>query len=343
MFKQSQSGSRVSRSGFTLVELLVVIAIIGILIALLLPAVQAAREAARRIQCCNKLKQIGLAMLNYHESHRVFSPGGIAIVELPGFHSECPPSFNGSGDGGRYQGPGWSVLIMPYIEQNALHGAFDFDGTFASRVCDQVTPMNKELQWTPNPAFQCPSDPNSQSDIPNSNYYACSGGGDDSEAVCTAIRDNLCAFLNNGIFYVNSKVRIRDITDGTSNTIMAGETIWCNLLTGEIAQFGTANNGMHWSWASTVQVYPHQGTFGALRSCASAIDPINDPISPFDPNTWVNYHTPMRTFGSNHPGGCHLMMADGSVHFASDTLALHIFRDLGACDDGMPLVRGDFE
>ena len=133
--------------GFTLVELLVVIAIIGILIALLLPAVQAAREAARRMQCSNKLRQIGLAMHNYHDTHRVFPPGAIAFVD------SCPPSGYRAQD----QGPPWSVLILPYIERMSLYQDFDFSGTFSARLSDNGS--NQALQFTPMATFQCPSDP----------------------------------------------------------------------------------------------------------------------------------------------------------------------------------------
>ena len=331
------------KSAFTLVELLVVITIIGILIALLLPAVQAAREAARRMQCCNKLKQIGLAFHNYHSSHRVFPPGGIAFEDRPQLTSICPPGFGSSGDGGPLQGPGWSILILPYIEQGARHKEFDFTGTFAARLTDGCTQLNKDLQWKPNSVYQCPSDPHSAADIPNSNYYACAGGGDDSQAACYSSSDPQRRFFQNGVCYVNSKTKIAHITDGTSNVFLAGETIWCNLLEGEIAQYGSANYGMSWSWASTVQVYQNGGSYAYLASCAAALDPINDPVNAYDPTQRVEYNTPMRCFGSRHPGGCHMMMGDGSVHFVGDTINLQIYRALGARDDGLPTGGASFE
>ena len=138
-----RSGMRIDRVpeppsiGFTLVELLVVIAIIGILIALLLPAVQAAREAARRMQCSNNLKQIGLAMHAYHAAHRVFPPGGLANTDT------CPPSGSET-----LQGAGWSILILPYLEQLTLYKQFNFSCSFGEdcrRLAEPAQAMATQL------------------------------------------------------------------------------------------------------------------------------------------------------------------------------------------------------
>ena len=330
------------RGGFTLVELLVVVAIIGILVALLLPAVQAAREAARRTQCINKLKQIGLALHNHHSAHGRFPAGGVMYDDHPEFTNPCPPSTS-LGDGGPMQGPSWSIMILPFLEQETLYDQFDFDGSFATRPTDVATQQNEDLQFQPNSAFQCPSDPNSRHDVANSNYYGCAGGGSDAEAACSAHSQPTRVFFENGILYVNSRVTFRQIRDGSSHVFLAGETKWCNLLEGDIAQYGPPTGAdAYWSWASTVQVYA-DGSYSHLASCASAVDPPNQAFSgssscplPVDPTRCVYYDAPMRSFGSNHSGGGYMMMGDGSVHFVSDSIELAVWRDLGDRSDGAP-------
>ncbi|MFI4873933.1 MAG: DUF1559 domain-containing protein, partial [Blastopirellula sp. JB062] len=116
--------NRLHRSGFTLVELLVVIAIIGVLIGLLLPAVQQAREAARRIQCVNNLKQFGLAMHNYHDTHKTFASGSISPISNPASSNWCKESSRNTG------GASWTILILPFLEQNNLHERFVFEEPF---------------------------------------------------------------------------------------------------------------------------------------------------------------------------------------------------------------------
>ncbi len=188
--------------GFTLIELLVVIAIIAILIALLLPAVQQAREAARRSTCKNNLKQIGLALHNYHDTHRVFPPGSISQH-------------------------GWlsTTFILPFIDQAPLYQAIKPNGPIVLTNAIILARVRTVL-----PAYLCPSsaDPDAsknssaqvrvagiQYPIGLSNYLAIDGNGD--------LRCNYGLSSFNGIFYQNSKTKIRDITDGTSNTVMFTE------------------------------------------------------------------------------------------------------------------------
>jgi len=150
------------RAGFTLVELLVVIAIIGLLVALLLPAIQAAREAARRTECSNKLKQIGLALHNYHDTYNVFPPGAITKT------TSCSLNTGNTRTDG---GAPWTVLTLPFMEQSSLHDRFDFSKPFASRWNDGATPnTNFSLQFTTNRTFHCPSDPWSKRNNPNNDY-----------------------------------------------------------------------------------------------------------------------------------------------------------------------------
>lgn len=185
--------------GFTLVELLVVIAIIGILIALLLPAVQAAREAARRITCGNNLKQVGLALLNYHGTYQRFPQG----------------THYGNG---QTIGWAWSAVILPFIEQETAGSLIKFERSYAD-------PVNAYATKSLIPSFQCPSAP------PNQVGSCCRnipGEEDTGETNYTGIATHEGGYLYNktngsGVLYADSLVRIRDITDGTSHTLMTSE------------------------------------------------------------------------------------------------------------------------
>ncbi|MEZ6154028.1 MAG: DUF1559 domain-containing protein, partial [Pirellulaceae bacterium] len=210
-----------SRIGFTLVELLVVIAIIGILVGLLLPAVQAAREAARRMQCTNNLKQIGLALHNYHDTHHKFPYA--SYLDKTFINTDLThPSLNSQW--------AWSAMILPFIEQGNMYNQLNVGtNTFEAAANN---PVGLALLQTPLPAFICPSDAeagvnrnrpfemkaggglcNGMSlpatvEFAKSNYPGCNGN-DDSDGI----------FNSGG----NRDIGIKDITDGTSNTIMVGE------------------------------------------------------------------------------------------------------------------------
>jgi prepilin-type N-terminal cleavage/methylation domain-containing protein/prepilin-type processing-associated H-X9-DG protein len=194
------------RSGFTLVELLVVIAIIGILIALLLPAVQAAREAARRSQCTNNLKQIGLAMHNYHDTYKVFPPGWI-------YFGNNQPEF------------GWAVFIMPFMEQKPLYDAMDPNTRKLRNLFKTgAAQADIDLLQTVIENYKCPSD-----DSPELNSLEDFGG--DFFDIATANYKGSCGSENKGkgdentgVLYGNSKIKFADIKDGTSSTFLAGET-----------------------------------------------------------------------------------------------------------------------
>ena len=185
---------------FTLVELLVVIAIIGILIALLLPAVQAAREAARRSQCSNNMKQFGLALHNYHDTFKVFPPSAI----------------NSPDDLGGEAIAAW-VLILPFMEQTAIHDMWDFN-------YGQNDSHNHEANRQTVAAYFCPSKPRSKlrGDDSASNYSS-SAYGDYATCAGTGHSNNTNSFYWKGLFGSNSRTAFRDITDGTSNTFAMGE------------------------------------------------------------------------------------------------------------------------
>ena len=318
--------------GFTLVELLVVIAIIGILIALLLPAVQAAREAARRIQCANKLRQLGLALHNYHSTYNVFPAGGLDRTHS----STCVPMPEWPAG----QGPPWTVAISSFLEEGVR--GFGMGGTFAERSWHlRGTPYHTECwkQFTPCHHFQCPSDPMSTPEEPNNNYYGCMGGGDDSRACGAAGNDPTRVFFNTGILYCSSKVQVGDVSDGSSATFMVGEVKWHPTVA--VAKVGGAlgiSIDNAWSWASTV--YPDDSGWGMICNVAAAVDPINNPYYDYDTSKTMSYTIPQRCFGSFHPGGCHMMMADASAHFFSEDMDMAVYRSLSDRNDGQPIGGG---
>ena len=245
---------------------------------------------------------------------------------------------------GKNPGPGWAILILPYLEQTTRYEQFDFNQGFADNYYLDNQPSihyNLVIQFTPNQAFQCPSDPNSKTEVCNSNYFGCGGGGDESESSCYPPGDPERVYFDNGVIYPNSDTKFRDISDGTSHTYMAGETKYCCLLPGGIAQYGS-DPGYWWSWASAAGGHS-TSNWPTMPGIAGAVDPINNPtvifanIDEFDPALWASFSVPARTFGSNHPGGCHMMMADASVHFVSEYIDLFVHQDSGDRGDGFPI------
>lgn len=329
------------RSGFTLVELLVVIAIIGILIALLLPAVQAAREAARRSQCGNNLKQIGLALHNYHDVHKRMPPG---YVLAPG---PAPVA-------GDYASWGWGTMILPFMEQQPLYDRLQptvarlSDALTAGDPYDRVADMQIPLS-----AFRCPSDKgdelNTGHTLPNnagtgvatamSNYVGSntcirwhSGGrltGPDANVPCQWSPPPSAANAPTGVFFRDKGLNFAKISDGTSNTLAVTERAWrmdnpagapfaCNAA----AIFGTNNSNEQLS----IRVNLGGGTvaIGADSGCAYG-------------------------FSSRHPGGIQAVFVDGAVHFISETIDHRwgppeaidsVFDYLVSREDGQPV--GEF-
>ena len=297
------------RSAFTLVELLVVIAIIGMLIALLLPAVQAAREAARRMQCSNHLKQIGLAYHNYHSTHRV----------LPFM---CGYMLARTGTA--------SALILPYLEQQNLYGQFDFNRAMND-------PANTNAVTTPVATFICPSDPQGGKPIlanrtqPDKNpsechglWYAPSMGPlhdryprGEGCVYCEAGHDSYCCqgedFASHGSPFpamfarLPVSARFADIRDGLSNTIMLGET-----LPGH-----SVFNGAY------MQNFPGCATHIPLNTMIS-----DDGIDSTGSSGLANWQHTMG-FKSLHPGGAQFALADGSVQFLNETIDYKVYNALG--------------
>ncbi|MHB1036494.1 MAG: DUF1559 domain-containing protein [Pirellulales bacterium] len=299
------------RSAFTLVELLVVIAIIGILISLLLPAVQACREAARRASCSNNMMQLAVAVQNYESAHEVLPPGvvnptGPIRNEAKGYHY------------------GWLVQLLPYIEQRNVFRAVDF----SVGVYDAKNAPVRKLRI---PTFQCPSD---GTYVHNPSSYA--GCQNDVEAPI--------AEDNHGVFFLNSHVRYRDIEDGASQTIFVGEkrieerTDSPTFHHDRSAQ--DEEDGGLSSWAS--------GTRSTLRNTGSPITIGNRQPNlavedkPADEKAAEKLLLRVGGFGSFHPGGVLFSFGDGSVHFLSENIDATLLQQLGNRADGKLLDMGGF-
>lgn len=325
------------RKAFTLVELLVVIAIIGILIALLLPAVQAARATARRMSCTNNLKQFALAMHNYHDSYRCF----------PGLGTSSMTSFSAQ------------AKILPFAEQKVLKSLIDFNEPLftGSSHSQTLNPVQVEAARHVVPMFRCPSDgeidtyteyyTNTGQAFAGGNYVVCSGSG---------IGTNYdIRYPTDGLFFYGSARAIRDIQDGTSNTALISETILGNHKETSGSEADDPTRQIASSSAS-----PNSGAPGL----AGIVDPdlaglVNGATSwkGNRASAWIvgkSYTSTFCTYArpnsqipdwfsmgigffaarGSHPGGANVALADGSVRFASDTIDLQTWRALGSCDGG---------
>ena len=294
--------------GFTLVELLVVIAIIGILIALLLPAVQAAREAARRMQCTNNLKQIGLGLLNYESAHRSFPAG--SMVNIPG---NCV--------GGDCRGHCFLAVILPFVEQGPLHELYEPCYTHERGWIHWDSDPN--LRKTPVALYHCPSagrfgsSPFAEF---RKEYFGVAGGK-------TLVNRNWRGDVyRDGVLFSNGFIRIRDITDGTSGTMMVGEstherTMWVD---------GDPDVRGCYAWyfgAGTSPSDPVNGATTGHVSCHTKY-PLGSQFEPV-----VDDHNDM-PFTSEHPGGVNFLFCDGHVQFLSETIDHGLYQALSTRADG---------
>lgn len=341
------------RKGFTLIELLVVIAIIAVLIALLLPAVQAAREAARRTQCVNNLKQIGLALHNYHQTNDTFPPGGVCAQAATG----CSYSWNGHSAQG---------MMLPFLEQTAVYNAINFSFVPWSGGGLNSDP-NSTARYSTINAFLCPSDQNAQSSSDRRNSYLASQGTTPAAGYNTTAT---------GLFSVSTVYGIRDCIDGTSNTVAYAEKLTGS--TGGSTGIGPGyrGNGVNGASPAAAQAsfpnvplgdaYQSPSTvLGDFASCtttfqglmtgspnlidnegqfwivgATAFSMFNTLVPPnSNQYKWGSCRSGCNTCSpdgssyinasSNHPGGVNTLMADGSVKFIKATIALNIWWSLG--------------
>jgi prepilin-type N-terminal cleavage/methylation domain-containing protein len=312
------------RSGFTLVELLVVIAIIGVMVGLLLPAVQSAREAARRMSCQNNLKQLGLAIHNYHDTHRIFSPGVV---------NPRDPNPNGAnGSGTPAIGANWAAFLLPFIEQPALWEEVSTIGREKREIVDWYgngvyINRNMTVGSQPLPAFSCPSHPSADHQFGNGtgmehlgrgNYAANYGKGGYGQSHTGDGRIG-------GPFANNGKIRIADVLDGTSNTIMTSELKF--RVTGSNRSEDTRGVWAYGAMCAslfTTRTGPNSATPDGVWGCRSEPRegmPCVQIGSPYTEN-----YSAARSY---HKGGVLAGMTDGSINFFSDSIALDIWQALG--------------
>jgi prepilin-type N-terminal cleavage/methylation domain-containing protein/prepilin-type processing-associated H-X9-DG protein len=324
------------RGAFTLIELLVVIAIIGILVGLLLPAVQKVREAAARSQCVNNLKQISLALHRYHDLNKRCPPG----------YADANSDPTSTPDNDQGPGWGWASFLLPSMEQGNLFKQINFKAPVGSGA-------NAAVSQVALPIFQCPSDPY-QDVVPvydssfsspiamvaHGNYVGCNGweecfngaGGNPQSGVGTEGLSGGMGKSGVGVFYRNSRTRFNQVTDGLSNTIFAGErsgnhapSTWT----------GAVPGGRCPAWMASQPPAPYAPPPGpaydnadygealVLAHCNATHLPNADfPI--YDPDT----------FYSMHPGGANFLFGDGSVHFLTSGINPNTYQALATIAGG---------
>lgn len=297
-------------TGFTLIELLVVIAIIAILIALLLPAVQQAREAARRSQCKNNLKQLGLALHNYHDAHGLFPPGSVGYVYTDG--GNVPVRATSFGP---------LALLLPYMDQGTIYNLIDFTRNFcdpvntpqmktvlSTLICPSYSgpPTSSQGQW-----YQLSSRTRFEAAI--TNYLAVMGYNTSgaTQTAATAPPQNM-----RGTFWANSNTRMRDFIDGSSNTLVYGEyrpTILVDV------GWGTWDYDSRWApWAGGIMIEGSIGVRG-MRYGPNQIIP---------KGAYAVNDATLLPFSSGHTGGVHMLRGDGGTVFVNNNIDIGIWRGL---------------
>lgn len=319
------------RHGLTLIELLAVVAIIALLVALLFPAVQAARESARRVQCANNIKQTALALNAYHASNNAL-PAGV-VNRNPQFRSDSNAALRGLPDT-------WAAVILPFMEQNALHDRLDFTRTAGAAV-------NRQVITTPVPSFICPTDPSAAAPVLDQRctlvsgagrmagiWYGASLGPVNVRGNCSFCanpspsRTNLCCWGDPGFhlgingstpgMFANGPraIRFDDVRDGLSNTILLGET----------RPGDTNHNGIYLSNWMTVLVNT----------------PVNQALLPSDDlalGHQSNAAEPRANgIKSRHASGAFIALCDGSVQFLDESISFPVLCAIGTRKLGEAVV-----
>jgi prepilin-type N-terminal cleavage/methylation domain-containing protein len=311
------------RNGFSLVELLVVVTIVGILLALLLPAVQAAREAARRAQCGNNLKQIGLALHSHHAAYGAFPAGNFAKTAgaCPGHEGPATPSEDRTN---------WMIQILPYLELGSLYTSYD-------QSAENEAPGNRQVRETPVAFYICPSDlpatppltpamgparaaMKNVAYLPGS-YRGVSGKSDGNYFLDTGLYVLQYTWSWRGPLHVAGVRNFRaesvnDIRDGSSNTLLVGESST------------RTNMGYRTLWAYSFAHYSLSSATPQSRILLGDYDQCVQIPGEGDSDPC------RRGWGSLHPGGLHFVLCDGSSRFLSTSIDMDLFANLATIDGG---------
>ena len=322
---------RFRRIAFTLIELLVVIAIIAVLIALLLPAVQQAREAARRTQCRNNLKQLGLALHNYHDQHNIFPTGSAG-------------SYTGGVVDRRSS---WALSILPFVDQGNFYNLFNLNTAgagdwqqFGAGKAGSVAAGKYP------PIFACPSNPmpivQANAYMSNS-YVGIAGANIDTQSPARKTNNSFGTISFNGVMSVNMSIRIRDLTDGTTNVMVLGEqSDWgLQVSAGSTVQSTCRASGFSGQWSGSGwqgQTRPPDYV-GHTHNITTISLPLGTRVCPSAGGQFYvseqgtsNPETPIR---SAHIGGALITMADGSVRYFSEGIDTTLFKNLAIRDSGL--------